>query len=85
MQSRILSYFIIYLYFITQYIKITYTIKNITIRVIEKKYFDKLVERIKELEEENRKLNQILNKINKTNYPIINWKEKHNGRNLERH
>ena len=31
-----------------------------------------LIERIKELEEENRKLNQILNKINKTNYPIIN-------------
>ena len=28
--------------------------------------------RIKELEEENRKLNQILYKINKTNYPIIN-------------
>ena len=28
--------------------------------------------RIQELEEENRKLNQILNKINKTNYPIIN-------------
>lgn len=32
----------------------------------------KLQKRIKELEEENRKLNQILNKINKTNYPIIN-------------
>lgn len=31
-----------------------------------------LIEKIKELEEENRKLNQILNKINKTNYPIIN-------------
>lgn len=28
--------------------------------------------RIKELEEENKKLNKILNKINKTNYPIIN-------------
>lgn len=28
--------------------------------------------RIQELEEENRILNQILNKINKTNYPIIN-------------
>ena len=35
MQSRILSYFVIYLYFITQYIKITYTIRNITIRVIK--------------------------------------------------
>ena len=44
-----------------------------------------LIEKTKELEEKNRILNQILNKINKTNYPIINWKEKHNGRNLERH
>ena len=35
MQSRILSYFVIQLYFITQYIKITYTIGNITIRVIK--------------------------------------------------
>ena len=32
---RILSYFVTYLYFITQYIKITYTIRNITIRVIK--------------------------------------------------
>ena len=31
-----------------------------------------LIEKTKELEEENRILNQILNKINKTNYPIIN-------------
>ena len=29
-------------------------------------------QKIKELEEENKKLNKILNKINKTNYPIIN-------------
>ena len=33
---------------------------------------EKYRKKIKELEEENRKLNQILNKINKTNYPIIN-------------
>ena len=45
---------------------------GLKLRVVEKRYFDKLVERIKELEEENRKLNQILYKINKTNYPIIN-------------
>ena len=32
---RILSYFVTYLYFITQYIKITYTNQNITIRVIK--------------------------------------------------
>ena len=31
-----------------------------------------LIEKTKELEEKNRILNQILNKINKTNYPIIN-------------
>lgn len=33
---------------------------------------EKYRKRIKELEEENKKLNQILYKINKTNYPIIN-------------
>ena len=47
-----------------------YLLKNAVENVLEEqKQKDK---RIKELEEENRKLNQILNKINKTNYPIIN-------------
>lgn len=33
---------------------------KITMQVVEKKYFDKLVERIKELEEENKESNSIL-------------------------
>lgn len=48
--------------------------KNGTIEAIEHILLEREQDkkRIKELEEENRKLNQILNKINKTNYPIIN-------------
>lgn len=50
--------------------------QSFIIEGIDKDFFfefaDCLIARIKELEEENRKLNQILNKINKTNYPIIN-------------
>ena len=39
---------------------------------------------IEKLKEENKKLNKSIDEINKTNYPIINWKEKHNGRNKKR-
>ena len=47
-----------------------YLLKNAIENVLAEREQDK--NRIKELKEENRKLNQILNKINKTNYPIIN-------------
>ena len=48
----------------------TEKIKSAIENILAEQEADK--KRIKELEEENRKLNQILNKINKTNYPIIN-------------
>ena len=63
MQSRNLSYYTRYLYFIMQYIKITYTKQNITIKVI------KIILRVIERDNMLKKINENF-KLNKE------WKEK---------